>query len=186
MEFTKHLSSLLNNDFLFWLCALLGSGLLLIQILMSLIGLGDDDLSDGDSDDFRWCSKQSISVFFMMFGWVSLACKREFGLGLFLSIFIAFSVALFTFFILGIIFKMAMKLRSTGTVFNIEKTVGKEAVVYQRITDGGSGKVTVSLDNFTHELEAVSLDGVNIESFTAVKIIKKLNDSTVVVVPIKK
>ncbi len=120
----------------------------------------------------------------MMFGWVGLTCKKEFeleslsasmiGLG---GGFVAMSITVF-------IFKMANRLKSSGTVFNIDDAIGKEASVYTEIAKGGVGKISLSLQGFTHEIDAVSL-GEEIPSFTQVTIIKKVDHKTLVVTPTK-
>lgn len=178
----EKLNFIVSKDFFFWFCAISGSGMLFIQLLLILFGIFDhDDFSD--SGEIKWISKQTISGFLMMFGWSALACKREFFLSLVPTIAIALVIGLATVLVISLIFKMASKLSSPGTVFKIEDAIGKEAVVYQKISVGGVGKVMVCLNNFTHEIEAISDE--DIPSFIKVKIVKKENDKTVVVVPIK-
>ncbi len=188
-EFLGKLSELMSKDFFFWFCALSGSGLFIIQILLTLLGVMDqDDLDDNtelDAGKVKWLSKQAITGFLMMFGWSALACKHELGFGEALSLTFAFAVGVLTVLITGSNFKAARKLHSSGTVFRLEDAVGKEAVVYQRIPKEGIGKISIALNNMTHEIDAVSLNE-ELASFVSVQIIKKLDDKTVVVVPIKK
>ena len=172
---------------IFWISAVTGSGLLLLQSLLSLFGTDHhDDIGGGEIDDggFKWISKQAIAGFMMMFGWVGLPCSKEFGLSRGATTLIAMTAGLITFFVTGLIFKVAGKLRSPGNVFSIDDTIGKEAERYQQIPRGGSGKVTVSLQNLTHEIDAISLTEQSLDSFTKVRIIKKANDHTVVVAPL--
>lgn len=171
------------DNSLFWICALSGSALFALQFILNSLGALDG--GDGDSSgDFKWLSKQAITGFIMMFGWIGLTCKKEFdftGSGAFVLALVGGSIAMG---ITGFIFKMASKLHSSGTVFQIDEAVGKEAVVYQQIPHKGVGKISLSLQNFTHEIDAVSL-GEEIPSFTQVRIIKKADDKTLVVIPIK-
>jgi hypothetical protein len=76
---------------------------------------------------------------------------------------------------------LAKRLQSTGSVYRIEDAIGKDAYVYQSIPKGGVGKISVSLNHFTHEINAVSYDSKELPSFTLVKIIEKKDDNTVVV-----
>jgi len=180
---------LLNKDFIFWFCALLGSGLFIIQFLLNLfVGVDHDDMDDTSWDALRikWLSKQTFAGLLMMFGWTAITCQKEFALSVIPSITIASAVGLVTIFITGYLFKGARRLRSTGNVFNLDEAIGKEAIVYQQILKGSAGKVSLSLQNLTHEIDAVSFNEETIPSFIQVMIVKKLDEKTVMVVPINK
>lgn len=174
-----------EKEILFWFCALSGSGLFLIQFILYFMGADAEDADEGSSQNFKWLSKQAITGFLMMFGWVGLACKKELGYSAIPSTLIAIAAGAVAMLITGLIFNLARKLRSTGTVFRIEEAIGKEASVYQRIPKGGSGKISISLRDITHEIDAISLNGEEVGSFTQVQIIKKADDRTLVVAPIK-
>lgn len=191
LDFLRALLSLFSKDSLYWFCALAGSGLFLIQFLLSILGANHDNLDhghhhEGGSDlQFKWLSKQALTGFLMMFGWTGLTCKSEFGLQGPLSGAIAAMAGLAAFFVTGLIFKLARKLKSTGTIFRIEETIGKDAVVYQRIPKQGSGKISLVLHDHTYEIEAVSKIEEEIASFTQVQIISIEDGNIVGVVPYK-
>ena len=63
--------------------------------------------------------------------------------------------------------------------------IGKEAMVYQRIPKGGVGKITLSLNDLTYEIDAISHQNEELSSFIQVQVLKKSDEKTVVVVPIK-
>lgn len=174
-------NNFISNDYLFWSCALLGSGLFIIQFLLNFLG------SDGQDEfglvQFKWLSKQALTGFLVMFGWIGLTCRKEFDLSGLSSIAIALLGGIVAFLMIGLIFKGALKLRSSGTVFRIEDIIGKEATIYQRIPKNGIGKISVMHDNFTYEVDAKANE--DLASFTLVHIIKKENANTVLVVPIK-
>jgi hypothetical protein len=181
---------MIEKTTLFWISALAGTGLLLIQALLSLLGADHhDDISGAegglDEGHFKWLSKQAIAGFLMMFGWVGLSCIKEFALSDMTTTLIALTAGVISFLITGLLFRLARRLRSSGSVFCIDEAIGKEAVIYQQIPKGGAGKVTVSLQNLTHEIDAISFTDERLASFTKVQIIKKENDHTVVVVPLK-
>lgn len=158
----------------------------IIQFLMNFLGTDNpDDEGEFDSGKFKWLSKQAVTGFLMMFGWVGLTCRKEFELSAITTAFISFGGGLIAIIATTFIFRMVRKLRSSGTVFNIEDAIGKEAMIYQRIPKGGLGKVSVSIHNFTHEIDAISTDQEDLLSFTLVQIIKKADEKTVVVVPAK-
>lgn len=174
-----------EKDHLFWFCALAGSGMFLIQSVLFFVGADADDVDDGSSQNFKWLSKQAVTGFLMMFGWAGLTCKKELGYSAVSSTLIAAAAGALAMFITGSIFKLARKLRSSGTVFRIEEAIGKEAAVYQRIPKGGVGKISISLQDLTHEIDAISLNGEEVDSFAQVQVVKKADDRTVIVVPIK-
>lgn len=178
------------SDFLFQFCALAGSGMLFVQLLISIFGMGHHETFDHadasheqleDPRKFKWLSIQAMTGFLMMFGWTALTCKHEFGLQDTMIISISLASGLFSAWLIRSVFRLAEKLKSTGTVYNIDDAIGLEAYVYQRIPKGGKGKVSVSLQNFTHEIDAISYHFEDVPSFARVKIIQKSDDHTVVV-----
>jgi hypothetical protein len=177
-------NNLTREEFIYWFCALVGSGLFFIQLILSFIGFDNDsveDLTETNTTSFNWLSKQALASFMMMFGYVALACKKEFLQAAPISITGGLLAGALTVVITGFLFKWVRKLHSSGTVFNLDSAIGKEALVYQRIPKEGVGKISLSLNNFTHEIDAVSADREEIASFTPVLIIKKADDRLVVV-----
>ena len=184
--------SIINYGVVFRFCALVGVGMLVIQSLMSLLGTDHDchEANDGGGSladgKFKWMSRQTLTAFIMMFGCAGLVCSEQFKLSILITLPIALGTATAAAFIIALIFRLAKKAHSPGTVFKIDDAIGKEATVYHRIPKGtGTGKISISLHNFTHEIDAISLDKEEIPSFTAVRIINKADDTTVVVVPLK-
>jgi hypothetical protein len=182
-EFFENLQNLIQEDYFFWFCALAGTGMFLVQFALNFVGAGDHD-SDVETDTIkvRWLSKQAAAGFLMMFGWSALTCLHQFGLQRLVASVIGVGAGGVAVMVNGFIFKMAKKLRSSGSVFKIDDAVGKEAVVYQRIPKEGVGKISVSLHDMTHEIDAVAC-GEEIPSFTPVQIVSKKNDHTLVVIP---
>lgn len=190
MEIIRKFDALVSKDPFFWICALAGTGMFVIQFTLNLFGTDHHDDIDNasnevDASKFKWLSKQAVTGFLMMFGWVGLTCKKEFALSGLASALFACVGGGIAIFVSAFIFKIARMLRSTGTIFRIEDAIGKEAVIYQRIPCGGIGKITVSLHHLTHEIEAISTAQEDLPSFTSVQIIKKADAKTVIVVPIK-
>ncbi len=174
-----------EKDSLFWFCALAGSGMFLIQFLLYFSGADADDVDDHSAQHFKWLSKQAVTGFLMMFGWVGLACKRELGYAPLASTGWAIGAGLVVMLITGLVFRGARKLRSPGSVFRLEEVIGKEATVYQRIPKEGVGKISLSLHDMTHEVDAISLNGEEIASFSPVRVVKKTDERTVAIVLIE-
>ncbi len=178
----------INSETFFWFCALIGSGMFLIQFLLSIFGVADQDELDagdrGDEGKFKWLSMQAISGFLMMFGWTALTCQKEFGFHYLSTISISFAIGIFAIIITSSIFKIAKKLQSAGNVYNLDEAIGKEAFVYHRIPKGGMGKVSLSLQDLTYEIDAIANDQEELPSFTRVQVIKTKDAKTVIVKPI--
>lgn len=191
--YINYFNEFIKSGSLFWFCALAGSGMFLIQFAINIFGIADHDSFDaaddgvhdsGDARKLKWLSMQTITGFLMMFGWTALACQNEFSFQDSTTIGIALAVGIFTALIIRSIFKLAKKLISSGSLYRIEDAIGKEGCVYQRIPKGGKGKISISLQNFTHEIDAISCHPEDLPSFTRVKIIEKCDGSTVVVAPL--
>lgn len=187
--YIDYFNELINSDSVFWFCALVGLGMFFIQFLINICGAADQDDFDATSDascdadvrKFKWFSMQAITGFLMMFGWTAITCQSEFGLQQIPTIGISIASGIFAAFIIRSIFKYAKKLQSHGSRYRIEEAIGKEAYIYQSIPKDGMGKISISLQNFTHEIDAISHDSEPLPSFTRVKIIEKKDDNTVVV-----
>lgn len=182
------MTDLFRTDTIFWFCAMAGTGLFVIQLMLTLLG-GDHshEVDEGgfDTVKFKWLSKQALTGFLMMFGWAGLTCRKEFALSNATAALIGSGAGLICMFLTAVIFNASKKLRSPGNVFRIEELIGKEATIYQRIPKDGTGKITVSLHELTHEIDAISHNREELASFTQVQIIKKADEKTVVVVPAK-
>lgn len=155
----------------------------LMQILFAF--LGTDDFDHLDAFNIKWLSKQALTGFLMMFGWAGITCLKEFHLSSAGALLAAFTVGVLTLYSTSFLFKNAKKLQSPGSVFNIDEAIGKEAVVYQRIPKNGIGKITISLQQMTFEINAAAHHQNEIPSFTRVKVINKIDDNTIIVAEIK-
>jgi hypothetical protein len=198
--YINYFNELIRSGSIFWFCALAGSGMFLIQFIINIFGMGDHDSFDAsdissdtnhdggqdsaDAKKFKWLSMQTITGFLMMFGWTAITCQNEFGLQDSITIGISLTSGIFAALIIRSIFKLAKKLRSSGSVYRIEDAIGKEGYVYQCIPKGGKGKISMSLQNFTHEIDAISHHYEDLPSFMRVKIIEKSDENTVVVAPL--
>ncbi len=198
--YINYLNELVRSGSIFWFCALAGSGMFLIQFIINIFGMGNHDsfdssnvssdtIHDGsqssaDARMLKWLSMQTITGFLMMFGWTAITCQNEFGFQVPLTIGISFASGIIAALIIRSIFKLAKKLKSSGSVYKIEDAIGKEGYVYQSIPKNGKGKISMSLQNFTHEIDAISHHNEDLPSFVRVKIIEKSDEHTVIVAPL--
>jgi len=176
---------LIDKDSIFWFCALTGTGMFFIQFILTLFGIdGDADTDSGEvveAGKFKWLTRQGLTGFLMIFGFSALSCQKEFGIPTFFTFLISGFLGFLAVFTVGFIFKMTKKLQSSGTVFNIDDAIGKEAYVYQLIPTLGKGKISISIHGLTHEIDAVTFNTEEIPSFSLVSIIKKIDNHTVFV-----
>jgi membrane protein implicated in regulation of membrane protease activity len=115
----------------------------------------DSDHHDSDAS-FKFVSLQGLTAFFMMFGWVGLAITRDSGLSGFAAVLGGIIAGIFTVYLLGTMFKFAMKLQSDGTM-RIRTALGSGGSVYLRIPGSGStGQVQVEVDGRLKVFDAIS------------------------------
>ncbi len=169
------LEQILLTDKLYWAIALGGSLLFVLRLVVMLFGLSDED-HDGD---FKLLTIHSLSGFAMMFGWIGLACKNEAHLSAVWSCLAAFGAGSAMLFLTRWIFILAQRATSKGSDFEISEAIGKQATVYQKIPEKGSGKVQVTVNEVMYELLAVSKEGEEINSFECVNIVRAVDDQTV-------
>ena len=185
MIMLNSINNLLQSDTLFWFCALSGSGLVVIQLVLNFCGLdhteGLEDNGPADALKFKWLSKQALAGFVMMFGWTALACQKELVFSTTQTLITASVVGLLAVCVSGWIFKSARRLHSAGSAFHFEDAIGKEATVYHRIPKGGIGKISLSLNEISYEIDAVSHNNEEIPAFSRVQIIKKADDNILIV-----
>ena len=184
MEMYGNLPTLMQ---VFWACAIAGSLFMVVQLVLSFIGIGDADAGadiDIDLDDaggMDLFTVKNITNFFVGFGWggVSFAGLIEVQ-WLLVAVAVVCGCLFVALFI--VIFKQLMKLESNGAV-GAADCVGKEADVYLRIpaTRSGKGKIQVSLNGASREFNAVTDDTEAIPTGSTVRVVATAGEDTVVV-----
>lgn len=178
-------------ELLFASCAVFGTVLLAIRLLLLFIGGFDDghtadtgDMDGGmdagdmdhtgdmhDSDlSFKLLSLQGITAFFMMFGLVGWAVIRQGQYPPLVPIASGTAAGLVTVWIMKKIFQIAGSLQSSGTL-DLKNAVGREGTVYLTIRPGQSGKVQVDVQERVTILEAVTGENREIKTGEPVRVI---------------
>lgn len=196
MEFFKGVGGL---ELTFLIFALVGTVFFLFRLAaMVLGGFGSDgadvDLGTGHSPDmahsdqlegaetsFKLVSVNSITGFFMMFGWAGLTAYRQFQMGPAGSALVGFVAGFLTMVATAALFKAMMKLQSRGDDFTVHKTIGAVGTVYEKIPAKGRGQVKVICNGVSRTIDAVSKDSKDIDSFTDVRVVEVSDPRTVVV-----
>ncbi|MFP6583950.1 MAG: hypothetical protein VCD00_15535 [Candidatus Hydrogenedentota bacterium] len=172
----------------FQICTVFGSVIMILQILMTMLGMdgeaediGDvgDDLEMGD----EYIDTHNVSTQF--FGIISfrsvIAALAFFGIGgligdsagfpTIITLSFAIGMGFVVMVLVGWIMQTMMKLKSDGTV-NIKNAIGTVGTVYLTIpaAKSGAGKVTLSIQNRTMEYEAVTQDEESIATGARVEV----------------
>ncbi len=181
--FITSLSFFPDSESLYWFCALTGTGLFMIQLILTFIGLGDQEVDEAGVDvgKVKWLSRQALTGFLMMFGWTALTSQKELFLDTLSTLILSITIGIITVFFSGLIFNLVKKLQSPGSVFRIEEAIGKIGTTYHDIPKGGIGKILISINDMTQEINAVSQNREMIPSFTTIKIINILDTNTVII-----
>jgi hypothetical protein len=198
------MSTMRGAELIYWIFALAGTFFFLFRMAAMVVGGfgGDSDaldhVADGDGVGegpgaphsqtldatdmaFKLVSLQSLTGFFMTFGWAGLSCEKQFGLGTTPSFFISLIAGVVAMFITASLFKLMGRLNSSGDVFSVHKTVGLAGSVYTRIPSEGRGQVRLVLNNSTRFVTAISEDRVDLDSFVPVTVVRVVDESTIAV-----
>ncbi len=181
-------------ELVFWSCAIAGTLFFALRLVLTLMGGLDHDASGHDFDSghdgevnhapdvaFKLLSVNTVGAFVAMFGWVGLAALKELQSGILFAFLLAWCAGFFTMALTAYLFKAALSLACEGDDFDLEKTVGLAAEVYQRIPAEGMGRIQITVNGILRELNAVSEEKQEIPSFTKVNVEKVVDSTTVCV-----
>ncbi|MBM3132374.1 MAG: hypothetical protein FJZ95_05010 [Chloroflexi bacterium] len=180
-------------EIFFVVCAAVGGIFVLIRIILQLIGLDHDvdtdfDSAYGDVDSidhvetdksFSFLSLLGLFSFLMMFGLIGLAVSRQTEVDTVVVIALSVLAGLAAMFLIAYLFRVARKLQSVGTL-DVNRAVGCEGTVYLTIPKGGTGRVTVNMNNRLMELDAESSDSEEIKTGQGVKVVQVRHNVLVV------
>ncbi len=157
--------------FTYFLCAVIGGTVLLLQLFFSLIGFGGDHFeTDGIGPDDGMGHTETVGVFKMLSLRTAVAGLAFFGIGGLaglagggskpLSLFFAVLAGFSALFIVYYLYSLLSRLQSDGTVSE-KSLVGAQGTVYLRIpaANTGIGKVQVVQQDRTMEYDAITLGG---------------------------
>jgi hypothetical protein len=179
---------------LYLYCAVIAGTLLVLQVVLSLIGLGEhfhfdhlDHVPDphidigahevgGNGDGFDHGGGRFVGLFsfralvaaFTVFGLAGLAGQQVFGSSI-QTFVAAVAAGGGVMYLVAALLRQLMRLHSEGTA-DIESAVGEPASVYLSVPghNSGMGKVTVRLEGQTVEYHAVTSSAQNLPTGTTV------------------
>lgn len=171
-----------------WGIALIGSLLMVIQLVLVLIGGDPDGGLDFDADidadtgaGFQFFTIKNITGFFTIFGWVSIACISS-NLSTTLSLSLGILAGILMMFGMAALFVSISKLAEDGTM-QLQKAIGMQAEVYLTIpaNQSGTGKVQFTFQGSYREIDAQTKEVEALATGTIVKISGIVNNSILIV-----
>jgi membrane protein implicated in regulation of membrane protease activity len=173
--------------------AMLGTGVLFIQLLMGELG-GDGALDldldldiDGHTDhpgmEFGILSLQSISAFFLGYGWVGLAAYRFLNVGFTGAAVIAVLAGIGVAWLMVWLLRTFLKLQNNTNV-SIHQTVGLEGEVYATVPPEGTGRgeIILVINQSQHNYFATQEGSEPIQNRSRVRVLRADAASNTIVV----
>jgi membrane protein implicated in regulation of membrane protease activity len=160
---------------LYLVCALVGGGLVLVQLVLGLVGLdhdaphdlhiGSGDAHDGGHDaahhdgaatGLNLGSLRALAAATAFFGLTGYALQRA-GTASWIALVAALAAGVVALVVVALILRAMLRLESDGTV-RIENALGQPATVYVPIPGerAGAGKISLSVQGRLVEYQAVT------------------------------
>lgn len=178
-------------EWLYLGASIIGGVVLLLQVLLSLFGVGHDvDTEVGSDGDVShdggaggWLSFRAVVAFLTFFGLGGMVAVSQGTTGL-ISVIVAFGVGSMAFVLTRLALMQFDKLRSSGTV-DVKNTVGVEGRVYLTIPTekSGQGAVTVVVQGRTMQYRAITA-GPELKTGSLCKVTAVQAGNTLLVDPI--
>tara|TARA_R110002049_G_scaffold22979_5_gene81526 strand:- start:906 stop:1484 length:579 start_codon:yes stop_codon:yes gene_type:complete len=176
---------------IYWSIALVGSVVLVVFLVLTLIGGDADDMGgdvdaeiEGDSGvGFQFLSIKNLSGFLAIFGWTGVACI-EAGLSNILTIFISIVCGFVMMAAMAALFYYLSRLQSSGTL-KLKNALNQVGEVYLTIGANRStiGKVSVNVQGSLRELDALTDETMDLTQGNVVKV-KAITDNGILIVEI--
>lgn len=176
--------------------ALIGTGYLLIQMLLGQIGgdldmdidveVGSDGGIGGESEsghEVTLISIQSVSAFLLGYGWMGFAAFRFLDVGFMGSVAIGLLSGVGVAYLMVRLLRALLRIQSDANV-SIASAVGMTGSVYSRIPvkGAGRGEVLLVINGGQHRFGAVQDGDEEIVRHTSVRVVRaNREDNTIVV-----
>jgi hypothetical protein len=174
---------------IYWITALISSGIFVVLIILTLIG-GDADDMGGDVDaevegdtgiGFQFLSFKNLMGFFTIFGWSGIACLDN-GLSTSLTVIISVICGLLMMTAMAALFYYLAKLQSSGTL-KLKNALNQIGEVYLTVGSNRSsiGKVSINVQGTLRELEALTDEKMDLVQGNVVQV-KDVTDNGILIV----
>ncbi len=173
--------------------ALLGTGFLMIQLVLGEIGgdgavdldfdLDVDLHADHPGMEFGILSIQSISAFFMGYGWIGFAAYRFLSLGFTGAAVIGVVAGVGVAWLMVYLLRSFLKLQNNTNV-SISQAVGLVGEVYATVPPAGQGKgeIILVINQSQHNYFAIQECEEPIATHTRVRVVRADQASNIIVV----
>jgi hypothetical protein len=167
---------------IFLFCAALGGGVLVLQLILSMVGLVDHDLGDTHHGDaLNLLSVRSLSAGLAFFGLTGMGLQAL-GFHVLLAIPVAAVAGVTAAVLVAYAMRLMLSMEEDGS-FDIQRVVGASGTVYLSIpaARAGPGKVHLTADGRHLELPAIS--EYPLSTGAQVMVVEVIGSETVEVVP---
>ena len=164
-----------NVALIYYYTAVFATILFLIKtLLFSFLGGDAEVTTDFNTEcevetSFHFISIQSILAFFMGFGWLGLACLKQWGLSLVLTGVYSAGFGLALMFFSAYLMFLVKKLNHKVTI-NYSDCIGKEGKAYTAFEPHAQGQIEVDVNGRLSIENAINTNDDRIEAFEQVKI----------------
>ncbi|MBT7825028.1 MAG: hypothetical protein HN600_00400 [Bacteroidetes bacterium] len=196
---------------IFWYIAIPFSVILLIQLVLTFVGMdgGSSDIGDVDTDvpdidvdteadgvfnhddglhagdgvpQFGIFTIRNFIAFFTIFGWAGIAGNRA-DLNTAWVIIIATVLGVLAMLIISALFYFISKLADSGGALDMRNAVNKIGTVYLPINakSGNIGKIQIMVQDSLHELKALTKQDEDLSTGTVVKVIGLASSNVLIV-----
>lgn len=187
---TEWWNSIPGPEKIYWYFAFPFTALFIVQTVLVFIGMGDSgDLGDGEFDEhafedtsspFHLLTIRNFIIFFTVFAWTGIIASKS-GMNRFLAVVVSIVSGLIVAAIISSIFYFMMKLTENGGM-DLKNAVNCVGEVYLIIPAKrkGTGKVTITLQGVSTELDAVT-DGRELPTGSKVKVVGVVDNRVLLV-----
>lgn len=181
-------------ELVFVTCAVVGTALFVVRLVLMFLGAGHHDVADVSGADgdltghhdvsdsnvsFKALSIQGVTAFLMLFGLVGWALVRQGNATPLWALAGGTAGGLATVWVMKEIFQMAGSLESSGTM-DLRNAVGQEGTVYLAIHPGQTGKVQITIQGRLAVLNAMAAGQEEIPTGQTVRVARVTADTLVV------
>lgn len=187
-------NSIDSYEKIYWFFAIPFTAVFLFQFFLTFIGTDGEnhdggldsggDISEGHDGDyqagFNLFTLRNIIIFFTGFGWAGIVGVKS-GYSKGLTVLFAFLVGLGLMFAVAGLYFLMSKLTESGNI-NLKNALNASGRTYLPIPPGrsGVGQIQITIQGSLREVEAMT-EGEMIPTGTMVKVVKVLDDRTVIV-----
>jgi len=150
-----------------------------VDVDVEVDGLGLEDIEDagGAMSSFQILSLRAILAFLMLFCWAA-AMYTDNGVKLSLALLYAAGWGLAAWALVTVMVHYIRKLAETGNP-KLASCIGAAGTVYLNIPAGGMGEIRVLVSGVVTRVRARGKDGVALSSGTPIRVIRKIDPTTV-------